>query len=110
MDMTATALKWFDYSLKGMKNEYSSGAPVHLFIMGDNVWRDEQEFPLARTNYTKYYLHSLNGANGLRGDGTLNQSPPASERADQFDYDPQQPGSYNWWKTMLWRGDSSRPR
>ena len=59
--------------------------------MGENVWRDEQEFPLARTRYTKYYLHSLNGANGLRGDGTLNQSPPASERADQFDYDPQHP-------------------
>jgi predicted acyl esterase len=56
LDMTATTLKWFDYSLKGMKNEYSSGAPVRLFIMGDNVWRDEQEFPLARTRYTKYYL------------------------------------------------------
>src|SRR4030095_9645173 len=58
MDMTATALKWFDYSLKGIKNEYSNGAPVRLFIMGDNIWRDEQEFPLARTRYTKYYLHS----------------------------------------------------
>ena len=91
MDMTATALKWFDYSLKGTKNEYSSGAPVRLFIMGDNVWRDEQEFPLARTNYTKYYLHSLKGANGLRGDGTLSQASPVSERADQFDYDPQHP-------------------
>jgi putative hydrolase, CocE/NonD family len=91
MDMTATALKWFDYSLKGMKNEYSSGAPVRLFIMGDNVWRDEQEFPLARTSYTRYYLHSLKGANGLRGDGALSQTPPASERTDQFDYDPQHP-------------------
>src|SRR5262245_11329901 len=33
LDMTDTALKWFDFSLKGIKNEYSSSAPVRLFIM-----------------------------------------------------------------------------
>jgi putative CocE/NonD family hydrolase len=91
LDHTATALKWFDYSLKGMNNEYSSGAPVRLFIMGDNVWRDEQEFPLARTRYTKYYLHSTRGANSLNGDGVLSTTSPAAERADEFDYDPQNP-------------------
>ena len=72
-----TTLKWFDYSLKGIKNEYSSGAPVRLFIMGNNVWRDEQEFPLARTRYTKYYLHSTKGANSIAGDGLLSLTPPA---------------------------------
>jgi putative CocE/NonD family hydrolase len=82
LDMTATTLKWFDYSLKGSKNEYSSGAPVRLFIMGDNVWRDEQEFPLARTRYTKYYLHS---------DRALSLTAPAAEKTDEFDYDPQNP-------------------
>ena len=91
LDHTATALKWFDYSLKGMKNEYSSGAPVRLFIMGDNVWRDEQEFPLARTRYTKYYLHSTKGANSVNGDGVLTVAAPATEKADEFDYDPQNP-------------------
>ena len=91
LDMTATALKWFDYSLKGINNEYSSGAPVRLFIMGDNVWRDEQEFPLARTRYTKYYLHSTKGANSVAGDGLLSLASPATEKADEFDYDPQNP-------------------
>lgn len=91
LDQTATALKWFDYSLKGMKNEYSSGAPVRLFIMGDNVWRDEQEFPLARTRYTKFYLHSTKGANSVGGDGVLSLASPATENADKFDYDPQNP-------------------
>ena len=91
LDHTATALRWFDYSLKGMKNEYASGAPVRLFIMGDNVWRDEQEFPLARTRYTKYYLHSTKGANGVIGDGVLSRESPAKERPDEFDYDPQNP-------------------
>src|ERR1051325_6441010 len=91
LDMTATALKWFDYSLKGVKNEYSSSAPVRLFIMGDNVWRDEQEFPLKRTLYTKYYLHSTKGANGIVGDGSLSLAAPAAEKKDEFDYDPNNP-------------------
>ena len=91
LDHTATALKWFDYSLKGVNNEYASSAPVRLFIMGDNVWRDEQEFPLARTQYTRFYLHSLKGANGLTGDGVLSQTPSASEKPDHFNYDPGNP-------------------
>ena len=91
MDLTATALKWFDYSLKGINNEYSNSLPVRLFIMGDNVWRDEQEFPLARTRYTKYYLDSRSRANGISGDGELTQAVPAVERKDEFDYDPMKP-------------------
>lgn len=91
LDNKATLLKWFDYSLKGIKNEYSTGAPVRLFIMGDNVWRNEQEFPLKRTQYTKYYLHSTKGANSVSGDGVLSVTPPAAERNDEFDYDPQNP-------------------
>lgn len=91
LDLTATALKWFDYTLKGVKNEYSKSAPVRLFIMGDNIWRDEQEFPLARTRYTKYYLHSTKGANGISGDGELSLTSPGAERRDEFDYDPKNP-------------------
>ena len=91
LDMTGTALKWFDHTLKGINNEYASASPVKLFIMGENVWRDEQEFPLARTRYTRYYLHSSRGANGPSGDGTLNIVPPGAERTDQFDYDPVKP-------------------
>jgi putative CocE/NonD family hydrolase len=91
LDMTGTALKWFDYTLKGIKNEYASSSPVRLFIMGENAWRDEQEFPLARTRYTRYYLHSSRGANGSSGDGTLSIVAPGAERPDQFDYDPGRP-------------------
>jgi len=91
LDMTATILKWFDYSLKGIKNEYASSAPVRLFIMGDNVWRDEQAFPLERTQYTRYYLHSTKGANSIAGDGLLSLTAPTVERKDEFDYDPQHP-------------------
>ncbi len=91
LDMTGSAVKWFDYTLKGVQNEYATAAPIRLFVMGDNVWRDEHEFPLARTRYAKYYLHSSQGANGLAGDGKLSVTAPATERPDQFDYDPKNP-------------------
>ena len=91
LDMTGTALKWFDYTLKGLQNDYAGAAPVRIFIMGENVWRDEHEFPLARTRYTKYYLHSARGANGPTSDGELSLTAPGSERPDQFEYDPKNP-------------------
>ena len=91
LDMTGTALKWFDYTLKGLQNEYTKAAPVRLFIMGENIWRDEQEFPLARTRYTKYYLHSERGANGPASDGELNIQTLSGERPDTFEYDPKNP-------------------
>jgi putative CocE/NonD family hydrolase len=91
LDMTGTALKWFDYTLKGAQNEYAKAAPVRLFIMGDNVWRDENEFPLARTRYTRYYLHSTSGANGPRKDGVLSLTPQLAEKPDLFSYDPGNP-------------------
>ncbi len=53
LDMNQTILKWHDFALKGQTNEYAAGAPVRIFVMGDNVWRDEQEFPLARTRVSK---------------------------------------------------------
>lgn len=34
------------------------GPRVRLFVMGDNAWRDEDEWPLARTQWTRWYLHS----------------------------------------------------
>jgi len=91
LDMTGTALEWFDFALKGVRNGYADGSPVRIFVMGENVWRAEREFPLARTRYTKYFLHSGRGANGVGGDGRLDALAPADERADSFTYDPSNP-------------------
>jgi len=59
--------------------------------MGDNAWRAEQEFPLARTRYARYFLHSTRGANSIAGDGLLGPKDPAAERPDSFEYDPASP-------------------
>jgi putative CocE/NonD family hydrolase len=91
LDYTQTILNWFDYALKGVNNEYASGAPVRLFVMGENVWRDEQEFPLERARITKYYLHSSGDAESARRDGVLSMEPPKGEEPDRFEYDPANP-------------------
>jgi putative CocE/NonD family hydrolase len=61
MDANALLLKWADFALKDEANEWATGAPVRLFVMGDNAWRDEREFPLARARATRYYLHAARG-------------------------------------------------
>lgn len=84
-------LRWFDSQLKGIDNGIMDEPPVRIFIMGKNKWRFENEWPLARTNYQKYYLHSNGNANTLNGDGTLTPALTKKEPADQFIYDPANP-------------------
>lgn len=91
LDMNGTIIKWFDYALKGIKNEFAGDSPVRIFVMGENVWRDEKEFPLARTQYTKYYFHSAKGANSISGDGLLSTKTPGGEKSETFEYDPANP-------------------
>ena len=59
--------------------------------MGTNQWRDEHEWPLARTVWTDYYLHSGGQANTSSSDGTLDTTAPADEPADVFLNDPRHP-------------------
>jgi putative CocE/NonD family hydrolase len=91
LDYTQTILNWFDYALKGVENEYATGAPVRLFVMGENVWRDEREFPLKRAQTTKYYLRSNGSANSVRGDGILSTETAREGTPDRFEYDPANP-------------------
>lgn len=84
-------LEWFDRTLKGKKPAVTEDAPVRIFVMGTNKWRDENEWPLARTQYTKYYLHSGGKANTLNGDGVLSQDSPKEQPPDKYIYDPRDP-------------------
>jgi putative CocE/NonD family hydrolase len=90
----AMQARWFDRWLKGIDNGVDREPPVDIFIMGENVWRQENEWPLARTTYTNYYLHSGGAANTAGGDGTLDTHRPGDEPADTFTYDPGDPTPY----------------
>ena len=83
--------RWFDYWLKGIDDGIMDEPPVRIFVMGRNRWREENEWPLARTVYTPCYLHSEGKANALHGDGLLSMNAPADEKCDTFAYDPRDP-------------------
>jgi putative CocE/NonD family hydrolase len=91
VDVVGEHLRWYDRRLKGIDNGIDREPPVRLFVMGENVWRGENEWPLARTAWTKFYLHSGGRANSLFGDGVLSADPPGDESPDRFDYDPESP-------------------
>ena len=91
IDMNALHLRYFDRWLKGIDNGLESEPPVRIFVMGENAWRDENEWPLARTQYTPYFFHSDGRANSLDGDGSLSTESCGSEPPDVFVYDPRSP-------------------
>jgi putative CocE/NonD family hydrolase len=91
VDVTGMHIRWFDYWLKGIDNGIMDEPPVRIFTMGDNVWRDENEWPLARTHYTNYYFHSGGHAHSRSGDGVLSTESPDEEQADIYLYDPRNP-------------------
>jgi len=90
-DYDSAALAWYDYLFKSARNEFA-GKPVKIFVMGANQWREEDDWPLARAQATKYFLHSNGRANSLRGNGTLTTvAPGTTEASDQYVYDPANP-------------------
>ncbi len=88
---TKELLSFYDYWLKGINNGEDKKPPLKIFIMGENKWRDEYEWPLARTQWTNFYLHSRGNANSKKGDGWLSTTPPEDEPFDQYNYDPENP-------------------
>ena len=90
-DLEALELRWFDRWLRGIDNGIERESPLRLFIMGANRWQDEDEWPLARTDWQRWFLHSEGQANSVIGDGRLSLESPAAEAADQFVYDPDYP-------------------
>jgi uncharacterized protein len=91
IDLEGIILRWFDHWLKGIDTGMLQEPPVKLFVMGENVWRDEQEWPLTRAQYTTYYFHGGGRANTRHGDGVLSVEPPSHEPADYYLYDPRHP-------------------
>jgi len=100
-DQWAWRKEWYDHWLKGIDNSVGKAAPfatpVRIFVMGTGdggqdekgrlqhggSWRDEQEWPLARTQYTNFYLQPQ---------GQLSTTPPElPEALTRFQFDPRDP-------------------
>jgi putative CocE/NonD family hydrolase len=91
LDYWGIYVKWYEHWLKGVDNGVTRMPRIQLFVMGRNEWRAENEWPLARTAWTPFYLHSRGAANSRWGDGTLSAAAPKSEPPDSFSYDPASP-------------------
>lgn len=109
IDMVGRLIKWFDCWLKGITTPLMEEKPAFLFIMGENTWRGENEWPLARTVYTPWYFHSAGHANTLSGDGTLAKAAPGSEPVDTFDYNPMNPCPNSTGEKGKWMTQDQRP-
>jgi putative CocE/NonD family hydrolase len=74
---------FYDRYLKDQSNGWDERPPLELFVLGANEWRGENEWPLARTEFTPWYL---------RMSGALDRDVPRSdEPADRYSYDPADP-------------------
>ena len=100
-DLTGAHIKFFDRWLRGRTGALDGTAPVRIFVMGIDQWRDEQDWPLPDTQYTAYYLDGAGQANTSAGDGVLRTDPPSAAAADTYQYDPAQPAPSLGGRIML---------
>ncbi len=83
-------LAWFNQFLKGIWTGVLD-APVTVFVLGEDRWRDVDDWPPKEATPTAWYVHSGGRANSVFGDGSLSLEPPTDEPADIFTYDPGAP-------------------
>ncbi|MFM1879044.1 MAG: hypothetical protein RLZZ241_1910, partial [Bacteroidota bacterium] len=88
-DYDQEVLAWFDEILKGETGK-SQLPPVSLFVMGENKWRAEQEWPLKRAVPTSYYLRADPQSTNSNS-GRLTLQVPGKEEADAYWFDPKFP-------------------
>lgn len=91
-DFVEEQLRFFDYWLRGKDNGFSREAPVRIFVMGENRWREEQAWPPERTKFQSWPLHgSIAGAPGRLGMPDAGSREGVTATATSFLYDPRNP-------------------
>ncbi|MBI4612832.1 MAG: CocE/NonD family hydrolase [Planctomycetes bacterium] len=89
VDLDSVVLRFFDRYLKGVQNGIDREDPVFVFVMGENRWRREKDWPLPGTVPTRLYLAG-GPANKIEGGGRLALDGPADDGASPnvYRYDP----------------------
>ncbi len=83
-------IRWFDHWLKG-EGTLEDWAPVRLFLMGEDRWRDYDAWPPSDARVREYHLRSSGRATSLSGDGALTLDAPVDEPPDVYVYNPAMP-------------------
>jgi putative CocE/NonD family hydrolase len=87
-NLSSYNISFFDKYVRGMNVDLTV---VRYFVMGRNKWQESDTWPLSRTEWQRYYLHSKGHANTSEGDGYMNGDKPDSEPEDIFVYNPHMP-------------------
>ncbi|HEY4101725.1 MAG TPA: CocE/NonD family hydrolase [Gemmatimonadales bacterium] len=87
-------IRWFDHYLLGRNNGVDKLPPVDIFVQGDNVWRQESDWPLKEQHLTKWFVSSAGNAHLSSGNGVLDSMPPKGAASDTFTYNPGDPTPY----------------
>jgi hypothetical protein len=58
IDYDELILRWMDHYVRGIDKGVDHEKRVRLFVMGENVWRDEDTWPLKRVRSESFYLSS----------------------------------------------------
>ena len=84
IDYDDLIIRWMDHYLKGADNGVEKEAPVRLFVMGANRWRDEQEWPLRRAQAATFYLDADSSSDriGKLSDSAASRAPSSSLLSD----------------------------
>lgn len=80
LDLADYQVRFFRRHLLG--EDSGDEPPVRLFVMGENRWRDEEEWPLPRARQAAWFL---------RAGGLLSPEGPGEEPPDELLYDPRDP-------------------
>lgn len=71
--------RWWDYWLKGEKNDVLDEPPVTIFVQGSDTWRHEREWPIQRSGERRL---------SLSGGRTLADGTPEREGSDPYQTNP----------------------
>jgi putative CocE/NonD family hydrolase len=91
LGMEEIEARWLDRWVKGEQNGIDREPPVQIFVMGENVWRDETAWPPERAVETALFLDSNGAANSLYGNGVLRREQPAGAESDSYVCNPDNP-------------------
>lgn len=82
-DLNGLRLAWLRRQLVPGPGVELPEAPVRIFVMGRNEWRDEAAWPPGRAVAERWYLHA--------GGSLATTGPAAGDQPSEFHYDPANP-------------------
>lgn len=89
--LTDLHVRFFDRWLRGRLNALAEIAPVRIFVMGINEWRNEEKWPLPDATSVDFHLGGEGPANGRHGVGCLSIGRLDDVYIDEYLYDPFDP-------------------